>query len=517
MTVEELVAVLGLDVESAGFEKAQNLMGGLVKIAEGVAVAAAAAGAAIAELVHHAVEAADEIDKTSQALGVTRAALQELQYAGNLSGLSSEELQVGLQQLQRMALEASQTGGQMAVAFNQVGVSFKDANGHLRPTEEILSSLADRFAKMPEGPTKTGLAMELMGRSGARMLPLLNGGSAALARMREQFRETGAELSDNQIAAAVHFKDTMTAVEAVIGGVANQIGTRLVPALQPLLDKFLAWVQANHALISQRVDQVVSAITTSLQLMAAPLRWIVDHFDLLAAGATALAVLLAGQLLSALSAVTAAEWAWGSAALIAGTRAAAAWLLAAAPIVLLGALIALLANEIYVFFKGGDTLMGRFSDWLWQKIPVALEFLHKKLIDLGTAIWTGLKDAFATAVDWWKKLFLGWWDWIVAKVKGLGSEILDGLKVALETAAQAMPGGEFLVHHLFGAGASSPSASVQNSANSRISSSHSQFNAQFTVNAAPGQDPGAVGHGIAQSFDAWHDAKMGAALVAVDQ
>jgi hypothetical protein len=50
------------------------------------------------------------------------------------------------------------------------GVATRDANGNLRPAKDVLSDLMEAFARMPEGPEKTRLAMELFGTSAGKVM-----------------------------------------------------------------------------------------------------------------------------------------------------------------------------------------------------------------------------------------------------------------------------------------------------------------------------------------------------------
>ena len=49
-----------------------------------------------------------------------------------------------------------------------------------------MTDLADVFASLPDSATKTALAVRLLGRSGADLIPLLNGGATRLAGYRAE-------------------------------------------------------------------------------------------------------------------------------------------------------------------------------------------------------------------------------------------------------------------------------------------------------------------------------------------
>ncbi len=82
-------------------------------------------------------------------------------------------------------LEAAKGDGPAKV-FNALGVSVTDANGRLREGNAVFADLADRFSRMEDGSTKTALAIQIFGESGADLIPLLNAGADGLARMADE-------------------------------------------------------------------------------------------------------------------------------------------------------------------------------------------------------------------------------------------------------------------------------------------------------------------------------------------
>ncbi len=58
--------------------------------------------------------------------------------------------------------------------IQSLGVTTRDANGNLRSQKDVLSDLLVAFSKMPDGPKKTELAMELFGTSAGKVIGNLN-------------------------------------------------------------------------------------------------------------------------------------------------------------------------------------------------------------------------------------------------------------------------------------------------------------------------------------------------------
>ena len=143
--------------------------------------AALGAGAAIAGL-RNLVASIDDLDEAAQGIGITAVALSNLQQAARESGVSAEQFGTALTRLNVQIGEAATGNEQAAQLFKALGVAVKDAGGAIRPTDAVLRDLAARFASLEDGPAKAALAVELFGRAGAKLVPLLNQGADGLER-----------------------------------------------------------------------------------------------------------------------------------------------------------------------------------------------------------------------------------------------------------------------------------------------------------------------------------------------
>lgn len=211
--------------------KAQRL-GKAIGTALGVGIAGSIA--ALTALTKRAINAGDEFAKLSQKTGVTVEALSALDYAAKLSGV--EDLGDSLTKLNRTITEAAQGSKTQAAAFEAIGVAVTDANGQIRPTEDVLRDVAEAFSRYENGAAKTALAMDLFGESGTSMIPLLNGGSAALDRATKRAKELGIVLSSETATASEAFNDALSDVGFAMDGVGRSIATSLAPRLKGLAD-----------------------------------------------------------------------------------------------------------------------------------------------------------------------------------------------------------------------------------------------------------------------------------------
>jgi len=268
----------------ASFEKAG--------VAIGAALAAGATAAGVA--IKSAIDRADELSKAAQKIGVSTEALSALEYAARLSDVSLQQLSTGVGKLSQNMVAAVSGNKQLADTFGTIGVSVAGADGSLRSADRVLSDLADVFQTLPDGTQKTALAMELFGKAGRDLIPLLNGGADGLAAMRGEAETLGLVLSGEAGKAAEEFNDKFTQLFAVADGLATRVAADLVPTLNVLLDQFIESSQETSAfaqsvgILTSAVNGVVLAAVTAKNAVEAMTNGIAASVDVVAASYNAM-------------------------------------------------------------------------------------------------------------------------------------------------------------------------------------------------------------------------------------
>ena len=537
MVLREVFTRLGLDVDEAAFGVADAAIGGLQKgmLALGATFGAAIAG--LAGVVKSTAAAGDHFDDASKAAGVSSTALQELSYAAKFAGLSSDEVGLALQHLGRNAAGAAGGSGEAAGAFTRLGIALKGADGKLRGADVLMGELAARFADMPDGAEKTALAMQLFGRSGARLIPVLNGGQESLAALAAEARSLGVILDEEAVARSAEFEDTVDRLGSALTGLKYTIGAPLLKPLAEAAQGVVTWVAANREWLASGITTAVqglAAVIRGLGRVLAPvlavLRKVASSTTLLTAAFTALALVAAVQLggairglllaLPSLSTLLtgASAGTWGLVrAQLAGAATALAWL---API----GLLVLLLEDLATWAEGGESL---FGDLMKKLNPKEGEgFLPKFLRGLFD-LEQGLPQLLAWLKEAFGDLVVGLADW-VADV--FGATLSQRLRTRLMAAAGgvaslgmgdfggALAGGATA---LFGGGAS-PAASVAASPGVRVETGKPVFmaptlNANINVNAAPGMSATDVAGKTREALEEFHATKLQEAHSAVSQ
>lgn len=234
MAVEAAKIIISAKDETrAAFDSIKGSFATITGLASALGVGALAAA------VKQAANFADEMQETAEKVGITTKSLSELKYAADLSGDSFEALQTGLKRLSTNILEFSNGGKGAQELFNSLGVSAVDSSGKLRSADDVLKDVADRFATLPNGAEKTALAIQLFGKAGADLIPLLNQGSAGLKSMADEAERFGRVVDDDMAAASARFNDNLDKIGIGLDGLKLKIAGPLIDDLARLTTEFL--------------------------------------------------------------------------------------------------------------------------------------------------------------------------------------------------------------------------------------------------------------------------------------
>lgn len=225
----------------------------------GVALSAAGLGA----MVKSALDSADALSKLSQRVGITVESLSLLMPAAELSGVSAEKFEGGLRRLAARMLEAATGSAEAARSFEALGVAFRNQDGSLRATDQVLLDLADRFKTMPDGAEKTALAMQIFGKSGADLIPFLNQGRDGVEALTAEMQALGLQIGGDTAAQAEVFNDALAKVRMAVGSIANRVIEAFLPAMNQMAEGMVESAKQGGTL-----RQVLDGIVYVLKLLA---------------------------------------------------------------------------------------------------------------------------------------------------------------------------------------------------------------------------------------------------------
>lgn len=239
LTIEMAANIVRLQQD---MEKAKNTVAGAMQsIQKSASMAATALGAigvglsvaAFTGWIRSAIDAADETNKMAQKIGVAVKDVAGLQLAFRQAGIESGALQTSMSKLS----VAIANGNDALVAMN---INTRNTDGTLKSTRQVLGEVADKFKSYEDGASKTALAVQLFGKAGAELIPLLNAGADSLDQFDEMARKLGLTLTAETAARAEKFNDTLDLMGQGFKGIAMQVAADLLPTLEGLADQFFS-------------------------------------------------------------------------------------------------------------------------------------------------------------------------------------------------------------------------------------------------------------------------------------
>jgi len=158
--------------------------------------------------------------------GIGAEALQRLKYAAEQNGSSLDAVTAAVSKLgKNLAGEDKSAKG----ALDALGLSFQDIR--TSAPDVAFAKIGDAIAKIEDPMARSKLAMDLFGKSGAELLPVLTN---HLSETAAEADKLGIVMSEDAVQAGDKFGDSMHALELVGQSLIGRVLTPLVPILTEL-------------------------------------------------------------------------------------------------------------------------------------------------------------------------------------------------------------------------------------------------------------------------------------------
>lgn len=187
-------------------------------------------------LIRNSLIATDALAKTAGRIGTTTEALSALQYAGDLTGIEINTMNMALQRFTRRASEAAVGTGEAKDALRELKV---DARELIKlPLDQQMLVLADAFQEAEQnGINPLRLAFKLFDSEGSALVNMLTQGREGLAEMLGEAKTLGLVMSADAAKGVEDANDAMTRFFAVSKGLVAQFTAALAPAIKFAADE----------------------------------------------------------------------------------------------------------------------------------------------------------------------------------------------------------------------------------------------------------------------------------------
>ena len=227
-----------------------------------IGTAAVAAGKKLWDMASETAKAGDEIDKTSQKLGMSAEAYQEWDYVLSQSGVEITSMTTGLKTLTNQIDDAKNGSTQAQARFAKLGISLNDLNSMSR--EDIFSAVVSGMQGMADTTERAALANDLFGKSGQNLTPLFNETTESTEKLKQAAHELGFVMSDEAVKASAEFNDSLDTLKRTFSGVKNNLVGELLPGFSTLLNGLSALLAGNEN-AKEQIQKGTQEIVNSLK------------------------------------------------------------------------------------------------------------------------------------------------------------------------------------------------------------------------------------------------------------
>lgn len=253
-----------------GLRKAEKHLkdfGGKVKaIGAGTFAAGSAAATALAGSGKVFSEMGDSVAHAAKRTGMTAEAFSGLAYAANLADIETETMEKGVRKMQRTLVAAAGGSKSAEEALAAVGLSATDLL-KLTP-EQQFSAIADGLNRIKNPAQRASAAMDIFGRGGAAMLPLLQEGSGGIKALTDEAARLGLVISSKDANAGELLDEMFTRMWKTIKQVSFNLGAAMAPTLMDVAKWVIRTAVATSQWIKENKDLVVAAFKVAVAVAA---------------------------------------------------------------------------------------------------------------------------------------------------------------------------------------------------------------------------------------------------------
>jgi len=205
----------------------------LKKLSVVIGVGVAAGITAVVATVNKYADEIDKLAKTSRKIGITTAELQKLQYQAELTGVSTQTLNMAMQRMVRRTSEAAQGTGEAKNALKELGLEAQSLSK--LSADEQFYEIAKAMRAVGNQGDKVRLAMKIFDTEGVALVNTMN---SNLALTAEEFDALGISVTQSGARMVEAYQDSKQKMSAIFSG----FGLKLTEQLAEPFTKLIDWI-----------------------------------------------------------------------------------------------------------------------------------------------------------------------------------------------------------------------------------------------------------------------------------
>lgn len=217
------------DAITSGFNSAQRALATF-----GVAFSVSAITAGFIRAAGAAIELGDEIGKAATKAGIAASTMSELAYAARANDVDLGTLSTSLRKMQDGLSLAAAGNTKAAATIEALGLSVLQLRA-IAPDEQF-EAFAQAISLLRDPADRARFAVDVFGKAGADLLPLMERGAAGVRSLREEAKSLGAAMSDEQIQRLQNADEAVKRLKQSFSSLATTLVAKAAPALVSFMD-----------------------------------------------------------------------------------------------------------------------------------------------------------------------------------------------------------------------------------------------------------------------------------------
>jgi hypothetical protein len=213
---------------------------GPLGIAAGLVVGAfAAVGAAITVCAKAALDWGDSLHDIQMVMNDTTDQAAGLKLATDATGVSIDLITNKMILLAKGLELSGDKAGNSAKELDKLGIAYRNADGTLMDSTQLLQSIADHFGNMANGTEKNNELTNIFGRNVAGLNEFLTQiANQGMSKFIDQAKAMGLAMDDKAVQAAHDFNESLRVLHDALTGIEVTLGQAFIPALQEVVNWF---------------------------------------------------------------------------------------------------------------------------------------------------------------------------------------------------------------------------------------------------------------------------------------
>lgn len=204
-------------------------------------------------------EKGDMLSKTARQLGLTAESLEQLQFAAERQGITSEDFVKSFQNMNKFVGQARAGTGAISTLLQKTNPQMLEQLKHVKNSEEAFNLLANAISKMPNKMDAAALSAAAFGRTGPQFLIMSENGVAGINALREEATKYGL-ISNEAAQKSEEFQDAITNLTAAGKGFMYAVLSPTIKLLTPVISLFTNLLSQHRELIFVMGGAVVAYV-----------------------------------------------------------------------------------------------------------------------------------------------------------------------------------------------------------------------------------------------------------------